>query len=332
VYRPPSATDEIAGWIDAALERAEHWQVLETIDPTSGEIVRDAEIDVWERRQTGSDSALPEALEWTERVLLVRSAAYQAASRRRREVALARLTDDLTTLWLPPTRGRKCYRQREELEQVVAARIAKAGLSGLVHAPVREEPRSDGTSRWTVAQIWVDTTAWQAMIERLGWQVYVTNTTAAQYPLAAVVQAYRQQPIEERSFSRLKRRNLHIRPVYLRDEQRIAGLLWLLCLALRVLTLTEYRVRTALLERQETLVGLNPASRRQATLRPTTERVIAAFANITRTTITLPEGCHAHVTRLNTTQRHILILLKLPADLYERLVAPLPNLEYHLRE
>jgi len=108
VYRPPSATDEIAGWIDAALERAAHWHVLETIDPTTGEIMRQAEIDVWERRQTASDPALPQALEWTERVLLVRSAAYQAGLRRRREAALARLSDDLTTLWLPPTRGRKC--------------------------------------------------------------------------------------------------------------------------------------------------------------------------------------------------------------------------------
>jgi len=215
---------------------------------------------------------------------------------------------------------------------VVAERIAKAGLTGLVHASVREDPRADGATRWTVAQCWVDPVAWQAMIERLGWQVNVTNTTAAQYPLAAVVPAYRQQPIEERSFSRLKTRNLHIRPVYLRDAQRSAGLLWLLCLALRVLTLTEYRVRVALIERQETLVGVNPASRTQATIRPTTERVIAAFANITLTTITMPAGCHAHVTRLNATQRHLLILLKLPADRYERLVAPLPNLEYHLRE
>jgi hypothetical protein len=33
----------------------------------------------------------------------------------------------------------------------------------------------------------------------------------------------------------------------------MAGLLWLLCLALRVLTLTEYRVRTALADRGEEL-------------------------------------------------------------------------------
>ena len=49
--------------------------------------------------------------------------------------------------------------------------------------------------------------------------------------------------MHERTFSRLKTRNLHLRPVFLRDETRIAGLVWLLCLALRVLTLTEQRLR-----------------------------------------------------------------------------------------
>ena len=54
-----------------------------------------------------------------------------------------------------------------------------------------------------------------------------------------------------------------------------------LCLALRVLILTEHRLRTALDERGEALAGLNPASRTQSTSRPTTERVLAVFTSIT---------------------------------------------------
>jgi transposase len=146
------------------------------------------------------------------------------------------------------------------------------------------------------------------------------------------VAAYHQQVLHERGFSRLKTRNLQIRPVYLREERRIAGLLWLLCLALRVLTLTEHRLRTALAQGNEDLVGLNPASRTQTTARPTTERVIAAFANITLTTIHTAGACHHHVTPLNPTQRQILVLLQLPADLYERLAQPSLNLVLHLRE
>jgi transposase len=140
------------------------------------------------------------------------------------------------------------------------------------------------------------------------------------------------QPLLERGFARLKTRNLQIRPLYLRDAQRMAGLVWWLCLALRVLTLTDHRLRTALHDRQETIVGLNPASRSQATTRPTTERVIAAFEHITLTTVLLAAEDHRHVTPLNATQRHILVLLKLPADLYERLADPAPNFDDQLRE
>ena len=135
-----------------------------------------------------------------------------------------------------------------------------------------------------------------------------------------------------RCFSCLTTHNLPIRPVSLRDETRIAGLLWLLCLALRVLTLTEYRLRTALAQRGEELAGLNPASRSQSTAHPTTERVLNAFDAITLTTIEMAGGFYHHVTPLNATQRHVLALLKLPDDLYERLASPSTNLVRHLRE
>lgn len=331
-YRPPSATDEIAGWITTALARAAHWQCLETVEPTTGEITTEAVIDEWDRAQTWTDPVTQTGHTWTERVLVMRSGVYQAGLRRRRERALTRVTDDLAALWQPAGRGRKRYRSRATLERTVAERVAGAGLTGVVHAAVTEETLPDGTTRWIVAAIWVDLAAWYALVERLGWQVYVTNTTAAQYTAPALVGAYHHQVILERGFSRLKTRNLQIRPVFLRDELRIAGLLWLLCLALRVLTLTEHRLRMALADRHEALGGLNPASRTETTSLPTTERVIAAFSSITLTMIQTGGECYHHVTPLNTTQYHILALLQLPADLYERLAQRSSNLVLHLRE
>ena len=332
VYRPPRATAEIAGWIERALAHADHWQRIETVDPATGAVSVVAVIDAWARTQHWTDPATTMAHTWTERVLVVRSTAYQAGQRTLRERAVTRLTEHLMALWQPPARGRKRYTSRHELEQTVAGWIERAGLTGIVQAPVVEETLSDGTTRWTVGTIAVELAAWQTLVDRLGWQVYVSNTTAAQYAAEALVTTYHQQPLLERGISRLKTRNLQIRPVYLRDEQRIAGLLWLLTLALRVLTLTESRLRTALTERNETIVGLNPASRTQPTQRPTTERVIAAFANLTLTTVVSAGACQRYVTPLNATHRHILVLLKLPADLYDQLAGPVPNLVHHLRE
>ena len=325
-YRPPSATADIAAWVEQALRRPTSWQVIETVDERTGEVIHLADIDVWEREQTYLDDVTHVATSWTERVLLGRSAAYQAGLRRRREPALARVTTDLAQLWQPPKRGRKRYTSAAELEQVVAARIERAGLSGIVQATVGEAPAPNGTSRWIVTGIWVDQMAWQAMVERLGWQVYVTNTSETQYTAPALLDAYHDQPLLERGFGRLKTRNLHIRPLYVRDAVRIGGLTWLLCLALRVLTLTEQRLRTALTEQQEALAGLNPASRTQATTRPTTERVLAAFDNLTLTMLEAPAGRQWHVTPLNGTQRHILSLLGLPPDLYARLTRHTANL------
>jgi hypothetical protein len=305
---------------------------LEKVYPKTGEVLSEVMIDEWEREQNWTHPVTKQAHTWTECVLVARSSAYQAGLRRRRERSLERLTDDLSKLWRPPGRGLKRYHSRSELERLVAERIAKAGLSGVVQTCVAQEALPDGSTRWIVSAVWVNLVVWQALVERLGWQVYVTNTTKAHYDAPALVAAYHQQVVQERGFSRLKTRHLHIRPVYLRDENRMAGLLWLLCLALRVLTLTEYRLRTALTERGEELAGLNPASRTQSTARPTTERVLDAFTSITLTTIEIAGGFYHHVTPLNATQRHVLALLKLPDDLYECLANPSTNLVLHLRE
>jgi Transposase DDE domain len=331
-YRPPSATEELATWREQALQRAATWQCLEKVDLKTGAVLSEVMIDEWEREPSWEHPVTQQPHTWTERVLVTRSSAYQAGLRRRRAQTLARLTDDLTTLWQPPGRGRKRYPSRQELEHMVAERLAKAGLTGVMQTRVAEETLPDGRTRWIVAAVWVNLAAWQALGERLGWQVSVTNTTKAHYAAPALGAAYPQQAVQERGFSRLKTRHLHIRPVSLRDESRMAGLLWLLCLALRVLTLTEYRLRMTLAARGAELASRNPASRTQSTACPTTERVLDAFTPITLTTIEVAGGLYHHVTPLNMTQRHILALLKLPDDLYERLASPSTNFVLHLRE
>ncbi len=327
-YRPAgaTATDEIAGWIEDALAHPARWEDLRAVDERTGEITTLAVIDAWERDQQEGDSA------WTERVLVVRSAQMQAGLRRTRETVLTRATEHLALLQRPPGRGRTVYRTRAALAQAVTTILTAARLDGIVRVDLAAETRPDGSARWTVRSIAVDVAAWQAMVKRLGWPVYVTNTTADQYTAPALVDAYRHKVIQERGFARLKTRNLRIRPVYLSNERRIAGLTWLLCLALRVLTLTEYRLRTALQQRGETLAGLNPASRAQTTARPTTERVLTVFQNITRTALALPGSRRAHVTPLTPVQEHVIALLHLPPDLYARLASPAPQPLAHLRE
>ncbi len=331
----PWAAREIAAWVETTLNRRAAWICLEEVDAQTGEIRLLTEVDPHERDQQWTDPATGQVQRWQERVLLVRNHAFWRKERYNRIRALDKLTADLAKLCSVPDsgRGRRRYTSQAELAAVVAQRIAAAGLTGVVSAPVVETVNGAGHTCWVVGALAVERQAWAAHLERLGWQVYLTTTTPAQYSVAQIVETYHGQVVHEREFARLKSRALHIRPVYLRDEQRIAGLVWLLMLALRVLVICEQRLRAALAARGASLGGLNPASRAQQTTRPTTERVLDAFKEVTLTRWRGPGGgWQGHVTPLTPTQQHILVLLNLPADLYSRLVYGPPNLLYHLRE
>src|SRR5215210_9379038 len=56
-YRPPRATSDLAGWVEAALARAETWQRIETVDRKTGEVQPIAVIDAWTRKQQWTDPA-----------------------------------------------------------------------------------------------------------------------------------------------------------------------------------------------------------------------------------------------------------------------------------
>lgn len=318
-YCPLGQSTDLADWIEQALAHPADWQTVTETDPKTGEIQTVAVIHEWSRPQAWLEETTQTTYAWTERVLVVRSEQMRQGLIRKSQERFARLSKALDALAQPAGRGRKRYRTRATLRAHIDHLLDAARLTGLVEVQLTQDPAPDGSPRWRVASFTLDPDAWSAYVERLGWHIYLTNTTIAQYMAPTLLGCYRHQILHERSFSRFKTRDLHIRPVFLRDEQRLGGLTWLLCLALRVLTLTEFRLRVALQARHETLVGLNPAVRSQATLRPTTERVLHVFNTLTLTLVKIEATVIRHVTELSETQRHVLALLNLPSDLYSRL-------------
>ena len=100
----------------------------------------------------------------------------------------------------------------------------------------------------------------------MGWRLYVTNAPAPRLTLEKAVFAYRDSPLIERNFARLKGKSLGIRPLYVQLEDHVKGMVRLLSLALRVLTLMEYVVRQRLIRIGKSLNGLyagNPKRRTQ---------------------------------------------------------------------
>jgi transposase len=90
--------------------------------------------------------------------------------------------------------------------------------------------------------------ALEAAIKRLGWRVYATNAPIEKLSLDDAVLAYREEYIIERGFGRLKGKPLSLTPMYLQRDDHATGLIRLLTIGLRVLSLLEFVIRSKLFE------------------------------------------------------------------------------------
>jgi transposase len=146
-----------------------------------------------------------------------------------------------------------------------------------------------------------------------GWRLYVTNATVERLSLEEAVFSYREQWQTERGFHRFKRGSLPALPIYFQDEQRICGLMFLLTIALRVLTLMEFVVRRQLAKDKQSLSGLYDGNPKRTTTRPTAEKLLIAFRGIT---LYFHRDGSTEISPLNFRQRQILDLMKIPESIY----------------
>jgi hypothetical protein len=225
-------------------------------------------------------------------VQVIRSGAAapsQAAALDRRLKQAEAAVRDLTP---PPGPGRTRYTTGWELERAVNAVLAEQDAKGLLTVswerqetsrthhvgPGRGGPnRRKTTERSVRSQITAvtrDDAAIECLVERMGWQVQVTNAPAARLSLGDAVLGYRAGTCVERAFHQLKDQPLGIRPRFVHRDDQVRGLTHLLTLALRVLTLFEVLVRRGQDQDGEGLAGLYPGQAKRTTDRPTAQRVL----------------------------------------------------------
>jgi len=234
-------------------------------------------------------------------------------------------------------RGKKVLRELHELQLAAQTILERYQVVGLLHVTYREHRTTQEvrayrdraatlrTDTSVSLQVTVDHAAVHAYAQTLGWRVYATNQPATQLSLPQALLAYRSEYLIEHGFARLKGRPLALAPTYLHSEARVKGLVRLLTIGLRVLTLLEYSVRQNLTRSHTTLSGLYPENPRRTSAQPTAERLLAAFKGVTLSVIHLPGQSHRHLTPLSELQQRILTLLDLPADTYSRLTIPSQN-------
>src|SRR6266566_3232144 len=273
-----------------------------------------------------------QSLTWSERQVIVRSLKLAAAATAalqvrlsKAQVALARLNEQ--------KQGKKVYPDADALQQAAQAICKHYLVEGLLRLQI-EEQVSERTVRAygnrpaevRVERIWrlrseVDEAAVGASTRRLGWRVYVTNHPLQTLSLEQTVLAYREEYLVERSFGRLKGRPLSLSPMYVHSDQRATGLIHLLSLALRLLTVLEWRCRQRLADQRESIAGLYAGNPKRTTRRPTAEVLLQAFRLIHLSIVTLGQQTHRHMTPLSEVQQRILHLLGVSAALYDRLAA-----------
>lgn len=268
---------------------------------------------------------------WEERILVVYSPSLAKQTRRGLAQRLERAEEELRALTPPRGRGRRQWDDLEALQEAVQSILKKRRVEGLLEVTyVREverrhvrkygdrPARTEEQARY-VLQVRRNREAITAARRLLGWRLYATNAPAEELSLAEAVWAYRGAPRIERDFQRFKGRPLGIRPLYVQREDHPRGMVRLLSLGLRVLTLVEHVVREALQTIAEALSGLYAGNPKRQTARPTTEPLLKAFRGTTLTVVHLPGQAIRHVTPLSPLQRRILALLGLPPSIYEDL-------------
>jgi transposase len=156
--------------------------------------------------------------------------------------------------------------------------------------------------------------------QRFGWKAFVTKAVPQRLSLQEAVLCYRHESPVERLFNRLKSR-VHIAPLFVKLNDHIEGLTSLLTLGGRVLTVMELVRRRSLQTDQTTLPGLHPEHKTKRTDKPTAERILKAFADVSLAIIKKAAGEETlrRLTPLSEVQEDILQRLGLGASLYRQL-------------
>jgi transposase len=273
-----------------------------------------------------------QAVCWSERRLLVRSHAYAAAQARALGRRVAAAEAALAKLLLA-RRGKQRPSTPAELTAAVEAIVSRYAVAGLVEVHTQAKPhtrtirpyRGREAREETSYELSLTTALNPAVLAaaeaRLGWRVYATNRGAQQLSVEQAVLAYREEYLVERSIGRLKGAPLSLRPVYLSRDDHVTGLIRLLTLGLRVLSVLEYAIRRQLAHEQRTIAGLYAGQANRSTARPTAERVLEAFGNLTLTVVQLPGQIVRHLTPLSMLHQRLLALAGLSPDIYTRLTS-----------
>jgi transposase len=333
-----ATAEAMDAWITEGVRQGERGtlaRIMRTND--RGHTVLAAEGYELERTCEAPDEA-GDVAAWPERVLVVRSPMHADQQAAGLEKRLSHAETKLAALTPPRGRGKRQITDEATLVAAIARVLTEHRVDGLLsvtwekqveqttqyvgrgRGSVHREKRVIQKTRYHITHIARQADTIAALRQRLGWKAFVTNAASQRLSLQEAVLCYRHEYRVERIFNRLKSR-VHIAPLFVKLNDQIEGLTYLLTLGVRVLTVLEFVLRRSLQTDQTTLPGLHPENKTRVTDKPTAERILKAFADVSLTIIKNAAGEEIlrRLTSLSGLQKDILQRLGLGASLYGQL-------------
>ncbi len=275
---------------------------------------------------------------WTERVLVVRSPTYADQQAAGLEKRLANAEKKIAALTPTRGRGKRQFTEQARLLEAIDKVVKEQRVEGLLaidyekqierqthyvgrgRGSANRQQRVSRKIRYQITRIARHEDSIARVKDRFGWKAFVTNATKERLSLQAAVLCYRHEYRIERIFNRLKSR-LNIAPLFVKCDDQIQGLTYLLTLGVRVLTLMEFVLRRSLQDDEAELPSLHPENRKKTTDKPTAERILKAFSGISLTILKNATGeeIRRWLTPLSALQQEILQRLALDTSLYQQL-------------
>ena len=162
-----------------------------------------------------------------------------------------------------------------------------------------------------------NTTAIDAHIATLGWRMYATNAPANRLSTAAALQAYKDEYQVEKRFNDLHHKIAPLMPIFLHKDNRIIALTRLLCIAIKVLAIVEFKARKVLADENQTINNIYPGNPARKTAQPTAQMLLRALRNIALVIIYKDNQIiHCQVAELSPTQQRICAIIGVNMQTY----------------
>jgi transposase len=239
---------------------------------------------------------------WTERVQMLRSPALTQRKQTNLEQRLRRAEQTILALTPAVGPGKKQCREEASLQAALRAILERYDVTGLLkvtwerqeHQQTKYVGPGRGSAkraaptevqvRYQITGVCRQAMAIETQRQRLGWRVQVTNSPKKRLSLLASVLSYRSGWCLERDFHLLKDSPLGIRPLYVKSDVQIGGLVRLMTLALRMLSLVEMQGRRGVAATGEKAKGYYSGQPGRQTDSPSGQRILET---VTRQRLTL---------------------------------------------